>query len=375
MSRPQIIVNVTAALQRRGAPTDTGTAFLVYAGVTGPSAPTKCLSAADALAANVPAVQAAWVGDALTQGAPAVYVLRAAAVDNAAVTEAEWTTALDQLTADFGPGQVLIPGVETAAAHAALLAHADATKRCVLLDAAKDATAADLTTAAAGLAAGAGAERAGLIAPWATVPGSAGLAREVPGSVIAAGLAARSDARVGHANAAPAFDQGVGAGVISRGIAVTATYTDAELDDLHDAGVSVIRNIRGVPTLYGWVSISSDPNFRQLNWGRMAMQLHYGISALVEQFLGRQIDGQGKLFAELEGTLRGYFLPLWQRDPNPALYGSSADEAFDVDTRSPNTGTTIAAGELHALAAVALTPHTEKVIIDVTTAIAEGVAA
>lgn len=375
MSRPQIIVNVTAALQRRGAPTDTGTAFLVYAGASGPTTPTKCLSAADALAASVPAVQAAWVGDALNQGAPAVYILRAAAADAAAVTEAEWTAALDKLTDEFGPGQVLIPGVSSSAAYAALLAHAADSKRCVLLDGAKTASASTLTTAAAGLAAADGAERAGLIAPWVTVPGAGGVAREVPGSVIAAGLAARSDARVGHANAAPAFDQGVGAGVVARGLEVTQAYTNAELDSLHDAGVSVIRQVRGTPTLYGWVSLSSADNFRQLNWGRMAMQLHYGIAALVEKFLGRQLDGQGKLFAELEGTLRGYFLPLWQQDPNPALFGETPDDAFDVDTQSPNTPTTVQAGELHALAAVSLTPHTEKVIIDVTTSIAEGVGA
>lgn len=375
MSRPQIIVNVTAALQRRGAPTDTGTAFLVYAGASGPTDPTKCLSAADALAAAVPAAQAAWVGDLLTQGAPVVWVLRATAANAAAVTEAEWTTALAKLTEDYGPGQVLIPGIDTAAAYAALLDHAETFTRCVLLDGAKDATASTLTTAAAGLEASPGAKFATIVGSWVTVPGTGGTAREVPGSVVAAGLAARSDARVGHVNAAPAFDQGVGAGVVRGALGVTATYTNTELDALHDAGVSVIRNVRGVPTLYGWVALSSDASFRQLNWGRMAMQLKYGITALLERLLGRQIDGQGKLFAETEGMLRGYLLPLWQADSNPALYGETADEAFDVDTFTPNTPTTVQAGELHALVAVALTPHTEKVVIAVTTAIAEGVAA
>lgn len=372
MSRPQIVVNIKAALQRRGAPTDTGVAFMVYAGAGGPSAPTKCLSAADALAAGVPAVQAAWAGDVLTQGAPSVYVLRAAAVDATAVTEAEWKAALALLSDDFGPGQVFIPGVSTSAAHAALLDHAATTQRTVLLDGAKNAAATALAATASGLAAGAGAERAGLIAPWATVPGAAGVAREVPGSVIAAGLAARGDARVGHANHAPAFDQGVGAGVVQNGIAVTAAYTNAELDTLHDAGVSVIRNIRGVPTLYGWVSVSSDDRFRQLNWGRMHMQLFFGITSLLERFLGRQIDGEGKLFAEVDGALRGYFLPLWTAG---ALYGATADDAFDVDTRTPNTGATAQAGELHGISAVSLSPHTEKVVIDTTTTIAEGVAA
>lgn len=372
MSRPQIVVNVTAALQRRGELTDTGTAFLVYAGATGPATPTKCLSATDALAASVPTAQANYVGDCLTQGAPAVYVLRAAAVDAAAVTEAEWDTALAKLTDDFGCGQVFIPGVSTAAAYAALLTHADESGRCVLLDGASNATASALATAASGLAAADGAERAGLIAGWATVPASGGGTRNVPGSVIAAGLAARGDARVGHTNHAPAFDQGVGAGVVTGATAVTVAYSNADLDTLEGAGVSPIRSIRGVPTLYDWKSISSDDNFRQLNWGRMHMQLRAGVSSLMEKFLGRQIDGRGALFAELEGVLRGYFLPLWQAN---ALYGAEPGDAFDVDTRSPNTPTTTQAGELHALAAVSLSPFTEKVVIDVTTTIAEGVAA
>lgn len=376
MSRPQIVVNVAAALQRRGESTDTGRAFLVYAGAGGPSTPTRCLTAADATAASVPTAQATYVGDLLNQGAPEVWVLRAAASDAAAVTESEWDAALAKLTDTYGPGQVLIPGIATAAAYDALLTHAAASGRCVLLDGASNASESTLTTAAAGLAAADGAERAGFIAGWVTVKAAGGGTRNVPGSVIAAGLAARGDARVGHTNHAPAFDQGVGAGVAAGGTAVTVAYTNDELDDLSAAGVSVIRGVvrdgKVIPTLFDWKSISDDDNFRQLNWGRMHMELSFGIGSLVEKFLGRQIDGRGALFSELEGVLRGYFLPLWQAD---ALYGAEPGDAFDVDTSSPNTPTTIQAGELHALAEVSLSPYTEKVVIDVTTTIAEGVAA
>ncbi|WP_243061146.1 hypothetical protein [Nocardioides sp. SR21] len=372
MSRPQIIVNVAPALQRRGVVTDTGIAFLVYAGASGPSTPTRCLSAADALAASVPAGQAAWVGDALTQGAPVVYVLRAAAANAAAVTESEWDAALAKLTVDLGPGQVLIPGVATSAAYEALLTHANATGRTVLLDGASNASASTLTTAAAGLAAADGAERAALIAGWATVPATGGGTRDIPGSVIAAGLAARGDARVGHTNHAPILTHDGGAGVVVGGTAVTTAYTDAETDSLSAAGVSAIRMVLGRPTLVDWKSISDDDNFRQLNWGRTHMLLKNGVSALMLDFLGRQIDGRGQLFAELDGALRGYLLPLWQAS---ALYGQEPVDAFDVDAYSPNTPTTIQDGELHAQVEVSLSPFTEKVVIDVTTTVAEGVAA
>lgn len=368
MPRPQIIVNVTAALPRRGAPTATGTAFFAFAGATGPTDPVRCLSAADAEAAAAPANIVSWVGDTLAEGAPEVIIVRADAVDAQAVTEPEWTTALGKFNDAYGVGQVAIPGVSDAAAHAALLAHAESTGRTVLLDGAVDATATELATAATGVAAAAGATRAGLIAPWVTVPAPAGTTRDVPGSVMAAGLVARGDARVGHTNHAPAGSHHGGAGEIRRGRGVTATFTNAELDTLHDAGVSVIRDIRGVPTLYGWRSLSDDERFRQLNAGRMAMQLEVGLHALNEQFLFRQIDGRGQLFAEVEGAQRGYLLPLWAAD---ALYGESADDAFDVEVAAVNTPETIAAGELHTAVEVALTPHTERVVIDVVTSIAQ----
>lgn len=369
MSRPQIIVTVTGALARRGAPTDTGVAFMAYAGATGPAAPTRVKSAAEALTAAVPDSIAAWIGDALNQGAPEVIVVKAAAADGATATEEQWAAALDLFHDGFGPGQVLIPGVATADAHAALLAHAATSGRCVLLDVESDATAAETAASATGLTAAAGAERAGLIAPWVTVPGPAGVPRQVPGSVIAAGLAAREDVVAGHANSAPAGDKGYSAGAVRSGIAPTVAFSSSEHDTLHDAGVSVIRDVRGTPTLWGWVSLSDDPTFRQLNVGRMTMQLGTGIQAGGEKFLFKNIDGQGHLYAELEGFLRGYLTPLWTAG---ALYGSDADDAFDVDVQGVNTDATAAAGELRSSVAVKLTPHTEKVIINVVASLAEG---
>lgn len=369
MSRPQIIVNVTAALARRGAPTETGRAFLAYPSATGPATPVVCTSEADALAESVPAVQAAWVGDALRQGAPDVVVVRFAAVSTTAPTEAEVTAGLDLFSSDYGPGQVLVPGLATADVYDALLAHADSTGRTVMLDVAADASASTITTALGTLAAAPGAETAGMFVGWPVLPISGGGTRQVPGSVMAAGLAGRGDAFAGHANNAPAGDQGRGAGFVTGATGVSESYTDTELDSIHDAGGSVFRTINGVTQLYGWKSVSSDDRFAQLNAGRMTMQLGSGIRAGAAAFLFRQIDGRGHLFAELEGFLRGYLQPLWAAD---ALYGEEADDAFAVDVANQNTAETVTAGELRAAVEVTLTPHAEKVIINVVTATVEG---
>jgi hypothetical protein len=373
MSRPQIIVNVTAALARRGAASPTGRAFITYPTLVGspvgPTAPIIVKSEAEALAAAVPAATATLIGDALRLGAPDVVVVRATAAVVATPTEPELTAALNKFSSDYGPGQVLIPGVSSAAAHTALLAHANTTGRTALIDHASNVTAAAFTASVTALAASPGAKTTGAPVPWVKMPVTGGGTRDVPGSIIAAGLAGRGDAVAGHANNAPAGDQGRGAGFVEGATDVTVVYTDAELDSIHDAGGSAIRKILDTVQLYGWNSISSDVRFAQLNAGRMAMELGAGIRAGAAAFLFRQIDGRGQLFAELEGFLRGYLQPLWSAG---ALYGAEADDAYDVNVADANTPATTTAGELRADVEVRLTPHAEKVIIAVVTSSPEG---
>lgn len=373
MSRPQIIVNVSAALARRGAPTATGRAFVTYATAVGapvgPSVPTVVKSEAEALTAAVPAATATLIGDILRLGAPDVVVVRASAATPATPTEPELTAALSKFTSDYGPGQVLVPGVSTAAAHTALLGHANSTGRCALIDHANNAAASAIVANITSLAASPGAKTTGAPVPWVKTPVIGGGTREIPGSVVAAGLAGRGDGIVGHANNAPAGDQGRGAGFVTDATDVTVVYTDAELDSIHDAGGSAIRKILNDVQLYGWNAITSDVRFGQLNAGRMTMQLASGIRAGAAAFLFRQIDGRRQLFAELDGFLRGYLQPLWAAN---ALFGETADDAFDVNTVDPNTLATITAGEVRADVEVRLTPHAEKVIISVVTSSPEG---
>jgi hypothetical protein len=373
MARPQVVVNVLAALPRRGAASATGTAVLVFAGGSGVTTPVRCLKATDASSAYGPTAQAASfaasVGDALALGAPEVIAVRVAGTA-AEVTEEQWAAALDQVTEDFGASaQVAIPGVSTQAAHDALLGHAAAyPSRTVFLDGAVDADADELAAIATAYDEAPAAMRAALVAPWVVFPAAANTTRLQPGSVVAAGLAARGDAIVGHTNHAPAGDQGRGAGVVTGALRPATEFTGTELDALHDAGVSVIRQVLGRPTLYGWRSLSSDERYRQLNSGRFAGQLAAGVHTVCEAFLFRQIDGRGHLFAEVDGALRGYLLPLYTAG---ALYGDLPGDAFDVQVAPLNTPDTIRAGELHAAIAVALTPHTERVVINVVTRIAQ----
>lgn len=370
MPLPQIVVKVTAALPRRGAPTATGTAFMATAAGTGPTNPIRLRSRAEAEAAFGAIPFSAWVGDVLAEGAPEVIAIRATGA-LAALTEAEWTAALDEFADTYGPGQVLIPGVSDAAAHAALAAHAATSGRTALLDGDETPTVAELAALADARSAADAAPRMGVIAPWVPYPTEAGGPRLVPGSVAAAGLAARGDARVGHANHAPAGEHSGGAGVLRGALRdePMVTFTAADLDTLYDANVNVIVPGLNGPTLMGWRSLSDDARFRQLNTGRLMMQLGVGVDALMRQFLFRQIDGAGLLYAEVDGSLRGYLLDLYSRQ---ALYGATADDAFDVAVAEVNTAATAAAGELRAAVEVKATQHTERIVIDVVVGLADA---
>lgn len=378
MSRPDVIVTITEEAPRRGAPTDTGTAFMAFAAGANPATPPAIVvarSAAD-VAAAFPIAEAAnitaWVGDALATGANTVVVVRAQAATAGTVTQAEWTAALDRLGEDYGPGQVLIPGVATPAATAALVDHANRhAYRCVLIDGGKTTSAEDLVAVVAGIDEDAlGLPRVITVAPWVKVSAPAGSTREVPGVVVTAGLVARNDAAVGHANNAPVVTQGRDAGVVRQGLDVTKGYTDAERDALNDGGVSIIRMRQGRPTLYGWRSAAlASKTFRGAGAGRFTMQLDSGLANLMEQFLGRQIDGQGLLYGEVDGVLRDYYEGLWERG---ALYGATAAEAYQVRVADVNDAQDAADEIVNSESSLKITRSAERINLNVAVTTAEG---
>lgn len=369
MARPQVTVNISGALPVASASADTGRLFFLYAGTGGPAVPTVVGSVAAATDADVPDAVAAWIGDALAEGVSEVVVLHVAAADTAAVTQTEWAAALVKLTPSYGAGQVAIPGVSTSAAHQALLAHVAANaQRIALLDLAADATASAGASAAAAIAAAPGANRAAVVAPWAVFPATGGGTRTTPASVLAAGLAGRGDAAVGHANQAPIFDQGRDAGAVSGATGVTTVYTDAETDTLYDAGVNVFRLLGGTVTLTGWRSVSTDAVWRQLNVGRLAMAISATMTTLMVQYLGRPIDGQGHLFSEIEGVITAELQEIWEAQ---GLYGATAAEAFTVVCDfSNNTPQSIAAGQVKASVAITASTAAEQIVINVVTSLA-----
>lgn len=327
-------------------------------------------------AASVELVGGVNLGDPVAIAATA---LAGGADNRAAITDAEWTAALDRVGKSLGPGQVLMPGRTTAAAHLALLAHARANARHALLDLPDTSVIGTLTTAvaAAGAAPNNGGRWGSAYWPWAVAPGLTPFStRIIPWSAVQAGLAARVDA-LGNPNQPVA---GVQHGQ-SRWVAGLSQPepTGADREVLNDAGVNVAvgGGDQGVgPMTFGnrtLRSASTDPLWTQASGSRLAMAIAARGDAVLLRYVHAQIDGKGHTQGDLNGQLQAILADLYDRD---ALFGDTPSEAFAVDTGpAVNTTETIAAGQLRASVAFRASPGADRVTLElVRVAVTEAIA-
>lgn len=282
--------------------------------------------------------------------------------DRGNIGTAELEAALERFGSDLGTGQVLYPGATDSASQEAVVAHAVANNRVALLDATDTADVATIESQAATITATGNGRVAALFAPWAIIPGiTASTSRTVPYSVVQAGLIARSDAATGNPNVAVAGENG--SARYATGLA--RTYSEADREDLNDAGVTVAVVKFGDVRTYGTRSLAdatTEDNWIQFQNGRLVALIAATADRIAESYVFDQIDGRGLKIAEFAGDLQGILLPLYN---SGALYGSTPEEAFAVDVDSVNTPSTIADGELNAAIAVKVSPAAERVLIEI----------
>lgn len=290
--------------------------------------------------------------------------LAGGADDRASIVEADWTAALALFGKDLGPGQVSAPGRTTADAHTALITHARNNNRTAYLDTADGASKATMLAAAAAQEDVVGAEYAGIFGGWVKVPGlTSGTTRSVPPSAFAAGLTARLDAAAGTSGRAPAGDQGAA----NYALDVTTPaggLTDDDYEDLNDANVNMIRAFRnrGVQ-LYGFRSVTSDDDWRQLTSTRLRVSLTARLEAIALGYVFRTVDAKGQLLGEFNGSLAGECMNDYRAG---ALFGDDPEDAFRVDTSDAiNTEETLADGEIRAGVYARFSPFAELVRIDI----------
>ncbi|HEX3455221.1 MAG TPA: hypothetical protein VHS03_11385 [Gaiellaceae bacterium] len=386
--RPGVDVISRALPPPRSAPTDTGVAFLLGATGSGPNVGlvgslTEFVStfADRTVAAAIPAYDAA---DAyFREGGNRLYVARTDGTLLSAASSDEpdspktsskgpsllavdpgLATALANLTADLGPGQVFAadPAIaDVAANQSALLAHAQACNRVALLTTA-DGDATTLSAAGLALQTDANARYGALFAPSAVIPGVvAGATRNVPYSAIEAGIISRNDVSYNPNIAA--------AGVLGQAVYaldVNGRYTDADFATLNVNSVDMARIIYGGVRTYGYrtlVDPVANPEWLDFGWARLNMAITAQAEAIGEGYVFSQLDGRGltlaQFGADLSAMLSGYY-------DAGALYGATPQDAFNVDVGSSvNTPATIANGELHAVLEVRMSPFAEYVVIEI----------
>jgi hypothetical protein len=128
-------------------------------------------------------------------------------------------------------------------------------------------------------------------------------------------------------------------------------------------GWNVARQVPGAnPQLFGFRTVSAmSRSYFGANI-RETLTLARDIHDIGDGYVGRMIDGQGFVFADLANDLGSRL----RRDYDlNALYGASAADAYGVDVGpTVNTPASIAAGAIRARVWFIPSPTGEKVVID-----------
>lgn len=268
--------------------------------------------------------------------------------DRTNVTDAELTAALDLFTSDLGPGQVAMPGVTSAGAHAALLAHAEANKRNALIDFDDTNVVGTVVAAATALRADTGNRFSGGFWPWDVAPGDTpGTTRVVPPSARNAALFARAVRETGGEVGRPAAGGRYPATFVT-GLS-QAGISDDDRELLNDGGINVSIARRGEVLTYGNRTLTSavaDPNWSQLNQSRVIAALAAEAGEIGADYVHSKIDGQGLELGEFAGRLQGLCGAYFARGD---LYGADAEDAFQVSVEAEfGAGTATILGTIDA---------------------------
>ena len=289
--------------------------------------------------------------------------LTAGTDDRAAITAAHYVAALARFTADLGDGAVAIPGIGSTV-HAGLIAHANTYNRIALLSAARAADKATLI----GYAEAADAQRAGLFAPWVRVPDGFGGTKAISPEGFVAAARAKAHQLSGPWRAA--------AGEVSRSAYVVApdeVISSADMTELDNSAVNVLRTIASTVRLYGWRSTSSDvENWAYLIGADTVNRVVVEATKRLEQYVFGIIDSSGHLLTAVRGTLVGIVLPMASAGGLFASYdidGNQVDPGYAVRTDSSiNTVESLATNQVLAEVTIRVVPTAALVLLTVTKA-------
>jgi len=284
----------------------------------------------------------------------AATALSAGADDRASITATHMTNALDKFDVALGAGAVAIPGYASSLVGAGLHTHAKANHRLAILAAARGASDGDYIAAAAARLAPDG-EFAGIFGPWVEVPLGNGVTKLIsPEGYVAAKRA------LAHLNEGP-WAAPIGEPSAARFVLGTErTITRTQGNTLEEANVNPIRVVQNSVRLYGYRSLSTDLANYALLIGRDVLNyVAEEADRRLERFVGRTIDGTGKLLASVAAELVGILDPMRAAG---GLYarvvdGQQVDPGYSVDVGDTvNTAAVLNANSIAAVVALRVSP-------------------
>ena len=320
---------------------------------------------------NVPVTIALGGGTGLPN-VMAATVLSGGTDDHANITQTQVDVALANLTADLGPGNVAAPNWQTSACGLSLLSHGKTYNRFAVCDTVNGASKSTLLTHAGALQGGVNASYGMLLAPWVQIPAlsTGGTVRAVPPSALQCAKFAETDASDSpNQSAAGRWGTSRYATGVTSTFARTPTGT-SDADNLSDAGVNLVVLKDGAVKVFDNLTLvtatGAEGNYIQVPTVRYRMWK-------VAQFLE---DAQDQQFAKInrntlaawKSQAEAHLLEDFNRgDLFPDDDDPRASTAFNVDVVTPNTPTTMNAGQMNMAVAVRPVKGARMITITIST--------
>lgn len=277
---------------------------------------------------------------------------------------ADFAAVLDLFNDSYGDGAVAI--VDSAAANAAVVEHANTHNRLALLHSASGTSVADVIDDAAAISAEEHAEHAAYYFPWVYVPTSVtGVTRLIPPTGYVAAKRAQAHNQTGpHAPAA---------GLMSRASYVLGVETDVDRvsgDLLDDGKVNAIRVLSNSVRIYGARSCSGDvANFRFYTAQDVLNTVVTQSFNSLEDLVFSVLDGRNLVLGAVESRLLNLLIGLKNIG---ALYpafdvnGVEVDPGFSVRCNpSINPITQLADGTIRAEVGIRVSSIGDKINVTI----------
>lgn len=146
--------------------------------------------------------------------------------------------------------------------------------------------------------------------------------------------------------------------------------TPALVQEVYGTGINPIRILGGTPVLYGWQTLSSNPNYAWLNAADLLDRLSFAIGQLMEQYVGQPIDAKGVLFSEIAATIQSLLDPITQAGglyPTLDSSGNQLDNGYAINVSgSINTAQNLSIGTVTAQVGIRMSPSAQLINVTVT---------